>query len=83
MKSRSLLGVIVLGMALVTATLARQDTSGPARSNADPSSDKSQARAEAAASLSSQVAQLRAEVELLDLEHQVTRTYLMEAMKEQ
>ncbi len=82
MKLRMTLAVVVLGLAAATVTLARQQTGDlpPAirrQGNAPP-----QAAFANIQQMRAQVAELRAEVEIADIEHEADKSLLSLMMKE-
>lgn len=83
MRIRVVITVVVLGLAVVTMTLARQQTGNAPKHNQEQRNEKPQPGLGAAAALRAQVAKLRAEVELLELEHEVDRAHLLDLLKEQ
>jgi chemotaxis response regulator CheB len=70
-------------LAVVGVTLARQQPGDPAKHNQKQREGQAQSVLETSAALRSQVAKLRAEVELLELEHEVDKAILFEALKKQ
>ena len=86
MKTRVIAGAIILGLGVVTFVLAQQVTGqaplrpGPADAPAPRSSDKPR---DDRSELHAAVARLRAEVELLQLEHDLARDRLSALMKQQ
>jgi hypothetical protein len=83
MRIRVTLAVFALSLAVVTVTLARQQPGVPAKQNQDERDGQAHAGLQTAAALRSQVAKLRAQVELMEIEHEVDRTLLFEALKAQ
>jgi hypothetical protein len=81
MGMRVILAVFLLGLAVVMATFAGQ--TGSTRRNQQQPDGKAQPGLAIATALRSQVAKLRAEVELLELEHKAERAVLMDLLKEQ
>jgi hypothetical protein len=86
MKTPVIAGTIMLGLGAVTFALARQGTEqptprpGPADPSAPRSSDKPK---DDRSELHAAVARLRAEVELLQLEHDLAKDRLSAVMKQQ
>jgi hypothetical protein len=83
MGIRVILVAGVLGLTVVTVTLARQQPGDPAKLDQKLPDGQPQAGLATAAALRAQVATLRAQVELLELEHEVNKTVLLEALKVQ
>jgi len=83
MRIRVVVAVFALSLAVAAVALARQQTGTPAKQNQEERDSKAQAGPQAAPALRSRVAKLRAEVELLEIEHEVDRTLLFEALKSQ
>jgi hypothetical protein len=82
MRIRVVLAGVVLGLAVVTLTLAQQQTSDAPRQDKRKPNGTAQPGVGAVAALRTQVAQLRAEVELLELEHEADKALLFDLLKE-
>jgi hypothetical protein len=80
MKIRVVLAAVVLGLAVVTVTLAQQQAGDAVKRYQDR---RPGLRPGPTMTLRDQVAKLRAEVELLELEHDVDRAHLSDLLKEQ
>jgi hypothetical protein len=83
MGMRVILAVVVLGLAVVTVTLAGQQTGDSTKRDQEQRDGQAQPGLSTATALRTQVARLRAEVELLELEHEVGRALLLDLLKEQ
>jgi len=80
MRWRIALAAAVLGLAVASVTLARQQTGNPPQRR--PGNAQAPAAFPNANPLRAQVAELRAEVELSEIEHGVDKAVLSEMMKE-
>lgn len=85
MKKRVIAGGIILGLGVVTLALAQQGT-GPSSTRPssvnDPSPGSPDKRPSDRSDLHGRVARLRAEVELLQLEHDLKKEWLSTGLKE-
>jgi hypothetical protein len=79
---RQLVPALVLGTVLVTVALARQQLVDPAKHNQARSVEPARDQHDTASGLRAQVAELRAEVELMELEHEADKAVLLETLKE-
>lgn len=83
MRTRAILILGFLGLTVATATLARQQPGDLARPDQEDQGEHHQPGMASVAALRARVAKLRAEVELLELEHEANKTDLLEALKGQ
>lgn len=81
MKTPVIAGAIILGLGAVTFALARQDGGPPAPAGA-PAPSSSDRPPVDRAELHARVAKLRAEVEMLQLEHDLARELLSAGLKD-
>ncbi len=83
MRIRVTLAVFALSLAVVTVTLARQQSGVPSKENQQERIGKAEGGRQTAAALRSHVAKLRAEVELLEIEHDANKALLLQSLKDQ
>ena len=83
MRMRAILILGFLSLTVATVTLARQQPGNLAKPDQKHEGEHHQPGIASVAALRAQVAKLRAEVELLELEHEASKTDLLEALKGQ